>query len=150
MGMHKHDLKKITDKTLHSAISKCLKEDPVTGNCDKFGASSGYGVMPHWDTSEVTDMKKAFYKRADFDGQRKRGTWKFFKAADLGMAARRTETNFRSSIVYPAAGALVVLATVSAYRKQQQQKLFAAETKIMANDLESQSAASASKYGTLA
>ncbi len=83
-------------------------------------------------------------------GQRKRGTWKFFKAADLGMAARGTENNFRSSIVYPAAGALVVLATVSAYRKQQQQKLFAAETKIMANDLESQSAASASKYGTLA
>ena len=342
--MHKHDLKKITDETLHSAISKCLKEDPVTGNCDKFGASSGYGIMPHWDTSEVTDMKKAFYKRADFDGdisqwntgsvtnmmymffgatnfnhyigawdvsnvadmsymfynaknynrnmdkwdvgkvvsmqkmffnarnfdkpihlkwqgtaastkqlhllkdakafhakysceddtdgpltsctevgasadiktrsskkasaekeeasipetkksavqtkeydiqafgksmtakleydeetgqvkgwiidenagkeamlgQRKRGTWKFFKAADLGMAARGTENNFRSSIVYPAAGALVVLATVSAYRKQQQQKLFAAETKIMANDLESQSAASASKYGTLA
>merc|ERR1712100_538682 len=141
--MHKHDLKKITDETLHSAISKCLKEDPVTGNCDKFGASSGYGIMPHWDTSEVTDMKKAFYKR-------KRGTWKFFKAADLGMAARGTENNFRSSIVYPAAGALVVLATVSAYRKQQQQKLFAAETKIMANDLESQSAASASKYGTLA
>merc|ERR1711981_766707 len=131
--MHKHDLKKITDKTLHSAISKCLKEDPVTGNCDKFGASSGYGVMPHWDTSEVTDMKKAF-----------------FKAADLGMAARGAENNFRSSIVYPAAGALVVLATVSAYRKQQQQKLFAAETKIMANDLESQSVASASKYGTLA
>jgi hypothetical protein len=83
-------------------------------------------------------------------GQRKRGTWKFFKAADLGMAARGAENNFRSSIVYPAAGALVVLATVSAYRKQQQQKLFAAETKIMANDLESQSVASASKYGTLA
>ena len=66
--MHKHDLKKITDETLHSAISKCLKEDPVTGNCDKFSASSGYGIMPHWDTSEVTDMKKAFYKRADFGG----------------------------------------------------------------------------------
>ena len=24
--------------------------------------------MSHWDTSEVTDMKKAFYKREDFDG----------------------------------------------------------------------------------
>lgn len=344
--MHKHDLVKLTDKTLHSAISKCLKEDPVTGNCDKFAASSGYGVMSHWDTSEVTDMKKAFYKREDFDGdisqwdtgsvtnmmymffgaknfdhfigswdvsnvadmsymfydaksynknmdkwdvgkvvsmqkmffnaksfdkpihltwqgtaastkqlhllkdakafnekyscedetdgpltscseigaaagkktgsskkvskeeetsaphadknvetkeydiqafgksmtakleyddetgqvkgwiidenagkeamlgQRKRGTWRFFKAADLGMAASGAESNFRSSIVYPLAGAFIVFAAVAAYRKQQQrqEKLLVAETK--EDDLESQGVASSarrgSKYGTLA
>jgi len=65
---HSHDLKKVTDATLRSAISKCLNEDPITGNCEQFGARSGFGVMSYWDTSEVTDMKKAFYKFEDFDG----------------------------------------------------------------------------------
>jgi len=369
--MHKHDLVKLSDKTLRSAIAKCLKEDPVTGNCDKFAASSGYGVMPHWDTSEVTDMKKAFYKRADFDGdisqwntgsvtnmmymffgaknfdhfigawdvsnvadmsfmfydaksynknmdkwdvskvvsmqkmffnaksfdkpihltwqgtaastkqlhllkdakafhekyscedetdgpltscteisaatgkktgsskkvskepkeprkeekevevptqdvptqdvpaqdvpaqddkksvqtkeydiqafgksmtakleydeesgqvkgwiidenagkaamlgQRQRGTWRFFKAADLGMAASGTENNFKSSIVFPTAGAFVVFVALAAYRKQQQQRLLVAGTVIEADDLESQNVATpaqrGSRYGTSA
>ena len=89
-------------------------------------------------------------------GQRKRGTWRFFKAADLGMAASGAESNFRSSIVYPLAGAFIVFAAVAAYRKQQQrqEKLLVAETKIVEDDLESQSVASSarrgSKYGTLA
>ena len=369
--MHKHDLVKLSDKTLRTAIAKCLKEDPVTGNCDKFAASSGYGVMPHWDTSEVTDMKKAFYKRADFDGdisqwntgsvtnmmymffgaknfdhfigawdvsnvadmsfmfydaksynknmdkwdvskvvsmqkmffnaksfdkpihltwqgtaastkqlhllkdakafhekyscedetdgpltscteisaatgkktgsskkvskepkeprkeekevevptqdvptqdvpaqdvpaqddkksvqtkeydiqafgksmtakleydeesgqvkgwiidenagkaamlgQRQRGTWRFFKAADLGMAASGTENNFKSSIVFPTAGAFVVFVALAAYRKQQQQRLLVAGTVIEADDLESQNVATpaqrGSRYGTSA
>ena len=87
-------------------------------------------------------------------GQRKRGTWRFFKAADLGMAASGAESNFRSSIVYPLAGAFIVFAAVAAYRKQQQrqEKLLVAETK--EDDLESQGVASStrrgSKYGTLA
>jgi hypothetical protein len=127
----------------HDAVARARAKLVTVSSAAKLEYDDETGQVKGWIIDENAGKEAML-------GQRNRGTWKFFKAADLGMAARGTENNFRSSIVYPAAGALVVLATVSAYRKQQQQKLFAAETKIMANDLESQSVASASKYGTLA
>ena len=47
-------------------ICQCLREDPVKGNCPEVGYternSDGdiYGVLSHWDTSEITDMSTAF------------------------------------------------------------------------------------------
>ena len=47
-------------------ICECLREDPVKGNCPEVGYternSDGdiYGVLSHWDTSEITDMSNAF------------------------------------------------------------------------------------------
>jgi preprotein translocase subunit YajC len=75
------------------------------------------------------------------------------------MAASGTENNFKSSIVFPTAGAFVVFVALAAYRKQQQQqqqqqRLLVAGTKIEADDLESQNVATpaqrGSRYGTSA
>ena len=47
-------------------ICQCLREDPVKGNCLEVGYternSDGdiYGVLSHWDTSEISDMSFAF------------------------------------------------------------------------------------------
>lgn len=47
-------------------ICECLREDPVKGDCLEVGYternSDGdiYGVLSHWDTSEITDMSFAF------------------------------------------------------------------------------------------
>jgi hypothetical protein len=69
------------------------------------------------------------------------------------MAASGTENNFKSSIVFPTAGAFVVFVALAAYRKQQQ-RLLVAGTIIEADDLESQNVATpaqrGSRYGTSA
>ena len=41
------------------AIENCLKESDE-GLCEIYGDASGYGTMPNWDTSNVTDMSQAF------------------------------------------------------------------------------------------
>ena len=51
----------LTDATLKAAISACLSEincraESCTGECANYGSSSGYGTMPNWDTSQITDM----------------------------------------------------------------------------------------------
>ena len=43
-----------------TAITACLAESAVTGRCQNYGDSSGYGDMENWDTSLVTDMSSAF------------------------------------------------------------------------------------------
>ena len=50
-----------SNSAFNTAISNCLAEQPVTGECTTYGALSGYGTMPNWDTSLVTDMSYAFY-----------------------------------------------------------------------------------------
>ena len=54
-----------------SAIPNCLNESAasrVTGDCPIYGASTGYGTMPNWDTSLVTDMNSAFIFETAFNG----------------------------------------------------------------------------------
>ena len=48
----------VTDATFYDAIENCLAEAgaEVTGECTTYGSTSGYGTMPNWDTSLVTDM----------------------------------------------------------------------------------------------
>ena len=57
--------------TFRSAINSCLAETgaSVTGECTNFGTSSGYGTMPNWDTSLVTDMSGAFLYKMSFNGE---------------------------------------------------------------------------------
>ncbi len=55
----------ITDSNVfYAAIADCLSTHPVTGLC----VDSGYGSMPDWDVSNVTDMNSAFEGRGDFNG----------------------------------------------------------------------------------
>ena len=42
--------------TFRAAITACLNESAVTGRCQNYGDTSGYGDMENWDTSLVTDM----------------------------------------------------------------------------------------------
>ena len=57
----------LTDATFSSAITACLNESPTTGECTEYAISSGYGVMPYWDVSGVTDMSNAFESRSSFN-----------------------------------------------------------------------------------
>ena len=51
-----------------NAITGCLAEQPVTGLCTTYGTESGYGTMPNWDTSSITQMNSAFRNKNDFNG----------------------------------------------------------------------------------
>ena len=64
-----------------TAIASCLAEQPVTGACTTYGSSSGYGTMPNWDTSLVTDMSAAFYGKSTFNGDI--SNWDTSKVTDM-------------------------------------------------------------------
>ena len=51
-----------------NAITGCLAEQSVTGLCTTYGTESGYGTMPNWDTSSITQMDSAFRNKNDFNG----------------------------------------------------------------------------------
>ena len=52
-------VKALTDATFTNAITACLSESGcVTGECPNYGSSSGYGTMPNWDTSQITNMNE--------------------------------------------------------------------------------------------
>ena len=58
----------LNDTTLASAVSSCLNEDYEYGMCTDFGLESGYGTMPYWDVSQVTQMNNTFQSRYSFKG----------------------------------------------------------------------------------
>ena len=51
-----------------TARTACLNESAVTGRCQTYGDTSGYGDMENWDTSLVTDMSSAFNLSTSFNG----------------------------------------------------------------------------------
>merc|ERR1711959_375607 len=53
----------LEDDTIGNAIGKCLQEAAIDGKCTNFGKESGYGEMPDWDVSHITNMEKLFYKK---------------------------------------------------------------------------------------
>ena len=57
----------LTDGTFSEAIAACLLQASTSGECETYGASSGYGVMPDWDVSGVTDMSEAFKNKGTFN-----------------------------------------------------------------------------------
>ena len=54
--------------TFRAARTACLNESAVTGRCQNYGDTSGYGDMENWDTSLVTDMSSAFTYNVSFNG----------------------------------------------------------------------------------
>jgi surface protein len=58
----------LNDATFQSAVESCLNEDYRYGMCTDFGIESGYGTMPYWDVSQVTQMNSTFENRLSFNG----------------------------------------------------------------------------------
>ena len=59
----------LTDANLTDAIENCLDEAPVDGLCSRYGLiTTKYGTMPNWDTSQVTDLSRAFEGATEFNG----------------------------------------------------------------------------------
>ena len=54
----------IDNTNFQQAINTCLATNPVDGLC----SNSGYGAMPDWDVSQVTDMNSLFRDKTDFNG----------------------------------------------------------------------------------
>lgn len=57
----------IQQHQLQKAVDDCLEEAPVLGNCTEWAISTGFGIMPEWDTSEITNMKRLFKDRKEFN-----------------------------------------------------------------------------------
>ncbi|MDA7484174.1 BspA family leucine-rich repeat surface protein [Planktomarina temperata] len=49
-------------------IGNCLAEQPVTGLCTTWGDNSGFGAIPSWDVTNVTNFGNAFLNRTTFNG----------------------------------------------------------------------------------
>ena len=58
----------LSDATFQSAIGSCLDEDYRYGMCTNFALTSGYGIMPFWNVSQVTQMNNTFEWRSSFNG----------------------------------------------------------------------------------
>jgi surface protein len=92
----------LTDANFNTAIAACLAEDPVGGVCTNYGQSSGFGTMPNWDTSQVTDMSQAFSAEihglagvANFNANI--GSWNTSNVTDMTKMFRQCE-KFNSDI----------------------------------------------------
>jgi surface protein len=92
----------LTDANFNTAIAACLAEDPVGGVCTNYGQSSGFGTMPNWDTSQVTDMSQAF--SAEIHGptgvtnfNANIGSWNTSNVTDMTKMFRQCE-KFNSDI----------------------------------------------------
>ena len=59
----------LSDVTFIVAVTACLAEAPVSGECQTYGKSTtNFDVMSNWDTSLVTNMSSAFENKANFNG----------------------------------------------------------------------------------
>ena len=59
----------VTDVTFEFAITKCLEEAPISGDCQIYGKSTtSFDIMSNWDTSLVTNMGSAFENKVEFNG----------------------------------------------------------------------------------
>ena len=85
----------LTDSTFHSAISECLKEAPIDGLCVDYGSTSGYGVLPDWDVSQVVNMGGD--KCTDADGD---GTWDCILVGFANTAFNGNISRWDTSSVY--------------------------------------------------
>jgi len=68
--------------TFRAARTACLNESAVTGRCQNYGDTSGYGDMENWDTSLVTVMDAAFNSNVSFNGDI--SGWDTSKVTDMG------------------------------------------------------------------
>ena len=68
--------------TFRAARTACVNESAVTGRCQNYGDTSGYGDMENWDTSLVTVMNAAFNSNVSFNGDI--SGWDTSKVTDMG------------------------------------------------------------------
>ena len=68
--------------TFRAARTACLNESAVTGRCQNYGDTYGYGDMENWDTSLVTVMNAAFNSNVSFNGDI--SGWDTSKVTDMG------------------------------------------------------------------
>ncbi|MDA7481858.1 BspA family leucine-rich repeat surface protein [Planktomarina temperata] len=68
--------------TFRAARTACLNESAVTGRCQNYGDTSGYGDMENWDISLVTVMNAAFNSNVSFNGDI--SGWDTSKVTDMG------------------------------------------------------------------
>ena len=85
----------LTDATFSDAISACLDEAADTGLCTVYGAESGYGTMPNWDVSLVTDMSDAFKSQSTFNADLSK--WDVSSVTDMNEMFRSC-TKFNADI----------------------------------------------------
>ena len=85
----------LTDSTFHSAISECLEEAPIDGLCVDYGSTSGYGVLPDWDVSQVVNM--GGNKCTDADGD---GNWDCILVGFVNTAFNGNVSRWDTSSVY--------------------------------------------------
>ena len=51
----------LSDSTIYDAITACLSESPIHGECITYGLlTTNFGTMPNWDIEKVTDLSYAF------------------------------------------------------------------------------------------
>ena len=85
----------LTDATFSTAISSCLGESEaaaVDGLCTSYGVTSGFGTMPDWNTGLVTNMKRAFFNKNNFNAPI--GNWNTSQVTDVsGMFESASEFN---------------------------------------------------------
>jgi surface protein len=62
-------------------IGNCLAEQPVTGLCTTWGDNSGFGAIPSWNVSNVTNFDNAFLIKTTFNGDISR--WNMSNATSL-------------------------------------------------------------------
>ena len=67
--------------TLRAHIGSCLAEQPVTGLGTTWGDNSGFGAIPSWNVSNVTNFGNAFDNKTTFDGDISR--WDMSNATSL-------------------------------------------------------------------
>ena len=85
----------LTDATFSTAISSCLGESEAAamgGLCTSYGVTSGFGTMPDWNTGLVTNMKRAFFNKNNFNVPI--GNWNTSQVTDMsGMFESASEFN---------------------------------------------------------
>ncbi|WP_375247722.1 BspA family leucine-rich repeat surface protein, partial [Planktomarina temperata] len=72
-----------SNATLRAHIGSCLAEQPVTGLCTTWGDNSGFGAIPSWDVSNVTNFDHAFNIKTTFNGDISR--WDMSNATSLKL-----------------------------------------------------------------
>ena len=72
----------LTDDTIDNANDLCLNESPIDGMCQNYAAISGFGTMPDWNTSLVTNIYNLFGSRYNFNGNISK--WDTSQVTDMG------------------------------------------------------------------
>ena len=85
----------LTDDTIDNANDLCLNESPIDGICQNYAAISGFGIMPDWNTSLVTNIYNLFASRYNFNGNISK--WDTSRVTNM-LGAFHGSTNFNQDL----------------------------------------------------